>query len=55
MNNEYLAVIRINSEKLNEIFDRLKTAEETIRGCYDELRELGIVEIEDKKNAASGN
>lgn len=51
--NGYIMRIEIPEGKVKEIMDELDKAQETIRKCYRELEDLGVVTI--KKDAASGN
>ena len=41
----YAIRIRVPEGRVKEILDRLTKAQETICRCYDELTELGVVEI----------
>ncbi len=45
--------IKVSSEEIRNIFDRLEKAQQEIYNCYMELRALGVVVIEEKP--ASGN
>lgn len=52
-----IAMMDIDDEKLEAVLRKLHDAEETIRDCYDELRNMGVVTLrrEKKQDAASGN
>ncbi len=52
---EYVSIIQVDSEELERVFDDLHKAEETIKDCYNKLRDMGIVRIEEKGSADSGN
>lgn len=51
--DKYIIRLEIPDGKVEEILDRLTAAQETIRECYQELGEIGVVAI--KKETASGN
>ena len=53
--NGYVALIKIDDDKMNAVFKRLREAEETIRACYDELRDMGVVIIGKEEDADSCN
>ncbi len=45
--------LEINEGELEEIFEELSEAQETIYKCYDRLKMLGVLKME--KKADSGN
>ena len=47
---KYLAVLKIDDEELKSIFEDLKDAEEKIWSCYGRLKELGVIEVCQKRN-----
>ena len=51
--DKYIIRLEIPDGKVEEILDRLSAAQDTIRECYQELEDLGVVAI--KKETASGN
>ena len=55
--NKYFVVLNMDDEKLEAVLTKLHEAEQTIRDCYDELREMGVVSIrrENKKDTGSCN
>lgn len=54
---KFFVVMDIDNEKLEAVLSRLHDAEQTIRDCYDELREMGVVSLrhDNKVDAGSGN
>lgn len=53
MVNNYGVRLCVPEGKVKEILDRLTEAQETIYRCYNELQDLGVLEVTEK--AASGN
>lgn len=55
--DKYFVVLNIDDERLEAVLTKLREAEQTIRDCYDELREMGVVSIsrEKKKDTDSCN
>ena len=51
--NNYAIHIEVPQGRVKYILDRLQEAHETIRDCYDELEQLGVLTIKEK--TASGN
>lgn len=51
--NKYLVQLEMPKGKVGEILEKLGSAQETIRECYQELEELGVLVIKEK--TASGN
>ena len=51
--NKYLVRLEMPKGKVEEILGKLTAAQETIRECYQELEELGVLVI--KEETASGN
>ena len=47
--NSYGIRIVVPEGKVKEILDRLTAAQETINDCYQELRDLGVLVIEDER------
>lgn len=49
---KYFVVLNVDDEKLEAVLSRLHDAEQTIRDCYDELRDMGVVSLrhENKKD-----
>ena len=51
--DKYIIRLEIPDGKVEEILDRLTAAQETIRECYQELEDLGVLVV--KEETASGN
>lgn len=51
--DKYVINISVPDGKVGEILDKLTEAQETIRDCYYELNQLGVLTV--TENAASGN
>ena len=51
--NKYLVHLEMPKGKVGEILEKLSSAQETIRECYQELEDLGVLVI--KEETASGN
>ena len=51
--NNFAIHIEVPQGRVKEILDRLQKAQETIRDCYDELENLGVLTIKEK--TASSN
>lgn len=51
--NKYLVHLEMPKGKVGEILEKLGSAQETIRECYQELEDLGVLVI--KEETASGN
>ncbi len=51
--NNFAIRIEVPQGRVKDILDRLQEAQETIRDCYDELEQLGVLTIKEK--TASGN
>lgn len=51
--DNYSIRIKVPEGRVREILDRLTAAQETISECYEELRNLGVVVVEEKTD--SGN
>lgn len=47
--NSYGIRIVVPEGKVKEILDRLTAAQETINDCYQELRDLGVLVIEQER------
>lgn len=54
MTNHFVR-LEIPEGKVKELLDEMVKAQNTIRKCYRELEELGVVTIVPKEKAASGN
>ena len=51
--NKYAVQLEMPKGKVGEILEKLSSAQETIRECYQELEGLGVLVI--KEETASGN
>lgn len=51
----YLMRVVIDKGELDAILADLEQAKRTIYSCYSRLEELGVLHIEEKEDAASGN
>lgn len=45
--NKYLVHLEMPKGKVGEILEKLSSAQETIRECYQELEDLGVLVIKD--------
>lgn len=46
----FLIRIEVPEGKVKEILDRLTAAQETIRDCYNELEDIGVLVVKEGSN-----
>lgn len=46
-NQKYFFAMEVNKDELDQIFEDLRNAQETIYKCYSRLRNLGIITLKE--------
>ena len=53
MSKQYMALVEVKEEELDDIFRELEEAKRKVFRCYSRLSELGILSIRKKEEAPS--